>query len=96
MTKGKFEDKPLGGAEFLLKEPELYKNAYFKDLGLLQHWYLKCENALSIRNILIGLCIFVIFVYTCLPFLKYSFLTIDRHYYGFVTEKLPPLVTGSI
>ena len=36
-----------------------------------------------------------IFVYTCLPFLKYAFLTIDRHYFGIVTEKLPPLVLGT-
>lgn len=96
MTKGKYEDKPIGEAEFLLEEPEIHKNAYFKNLGVFQHWHLRISNVFSMRNILIALCLFVVFVYTCLPFLKYSFLTIDRHYFGFVTEKLPPLVLSTV
>ena len=47
MTKGKFEDRALGEAEFLLNESELHKNGYFKNLGRLGHWYLKLESALT-------------------------------------------------
>jgi len=92
MTKGKFEDKPLGQAEFLLNESDLHKKGYFKNLGRMQHWYLKCEHALSKRNILFAFIISFLFVYFCLPFLKYSVLTVDRTHYGFFNEKLPPLV----
>ena len=96
MTKGKFEDRALGEAEFLLNESELHKNGYFKNLGRLGHWYLKLESALTKRNIFIGLCLVLLFIFTCLPFLKYCFLTIDRHYFGFVTEKIPPLVKTTV
>ena len=96
MSKGRFEDRPLGESEFLLNESELHKNGYFKNLGRLQLWYLRFDNALTKRNIIIALCVFALFVYTCLPFVKYSFLTFDRHYFGIVTDKMPPLVMGSI
>ena len=92
MTKGTFDDRPMGEAEFQLTESDIHKNAYFKNLGRLQKWYLRVTDLLSIRNIIIGLCFFLLFVYTSLPFCKYAFLTIDRHYFGIVTEKLPPLV----
>ena len=35
MTKGKFEDRSLGEAEYLLRDSELHKNGYFKNLGRL-------------------------------------------------------------
>jgi hypothetical protein len=54
------------------------------------------EDVLSKRNIMIALTLIVLFVFTCLPYLKYSFLTIDRHYFGVVTDPLPPLVKGTI
>ena len=96
MTKGRYEDRSLGQAEFLMDVPELHKNGYFKNLGRLQLWYLRTEHLFTKRNIMIGLVLFVIFGYTCLPFLKYSWLTIDRHYFGITTDPLPPLVKGSI
>ena len=96
MTKGTFEDRPLGESEYLLKEPELHKNGYFKNLGRVGHWYLRIEDKCSKRNIFIALCLMILFVFTCLPFLKYTVLTFDRHHFGYFTEKLPPLLKSSV
>lgn len=38
----------------------------------------------------------VFFIFAILPYLKYTFLTIDRHYFGFVADKIPPLVKGTV
>ena len=43
ISKGKFEDRQMGEAEFLLNESEVHKNGYFKSLGRLQHWYLRAS-----------------------------------------------------
>lgn len=51
---------------------------------------------MSKRNIIIGSILLVLFVFTCLPFIKYAVLTFDRTLLGVINEKLPPVLTTTV